>query len=52
MCGPGRPGVVAFILDVFSRMVVGWQLAGHLGTDLPWTRWRWASGAGRSAMAS
>jgi putative transposase len=29
-------GVVyfAFVLDVFSRRVVGWQLAGHMRTDL------------------
>ena len=26
---------VAFVLDAFSRMIVGWQLAGHLRTDLP-----------------
>ncbi|CAM04347.1 IS3 family transposase [Saccharopolyspora erythraea] len=26
---------VAFVLDVYSRMIVGWQLAGHLRTDLP-----------------
>lgn len=26
---------VAFVLDVFSRMIVGWQVAGHLRTDLP-----------------
>ena len=26
---------VAFVLDVFSRLLVGWQLAGHLRTDLP-----------------
>jgi putative transposase len=25
---------VAFILDVFSRLLVGWQLASHLRTDL------------------
>ncbi len=25
---------VSFILDVFSRMIVGWQLADHLRTDL------------------
>jgi Integrase core domain len=24
----------AFILDVYSRMIVGWQLAGHMRTDL------------------
>lgn len=26
---------VAFVLDVYSRMIVGWQLARHLRTDLP-----------------
>lgn len=26
---------VAFVTDVFSRRIVGWQLAGHLRTDLP-----------------
>jgi putative transposase len=26
---------VAFVLDVFSRAIVGWQSAGHLRTDLP-----------------
>lgn len=25
---------VAFVLDVYSRMIVGWQLAGHLRADL------------------
>jgi putative transposase len=25
---------VAFILDAFSRMIVGWQIASHLRTDL------------------
>jgi len=25
---------VAFILDVYSRMIVGWQIADHLRTDL------------------
>ena len=29
-------GVVyfSFVIDVFSRMIVGWQLAGHMRTDL------------------
>jgi transposase InsO family protein len=29
-------GVVyfSFVIDVFSRMVVGWQLASHMPTDL------------------
>jgi putative transposase len=26
---------VAFVLDAFSRRIVGWQLADHLRTDLP-----------------
>jgi putative transposase len=26
---------VAFVLDVFSRMIVGWQVANHMRTDLP-----------------
>ncbi|MEV5541709.1 DDE-type integrase/transposase/recombinase [Saccharopolyspora shandongensis] len=26
---------VAFVLDVFSRMIVGWQVARHMRTDLP-----------------
>jgi putative transposase len=25
---------LAFLIDVFSRMIVGWQLAGHMRTDL------------------
>jgi putative transposase len=25
---------VAFVIDVFSRRIVGWQLAGHMRTDL------------------
>jgi putative transposase len=24
----------SFVIDVFSRRVVGWQLAGHMRTDL------------------
>ncbi|MFI0243166.1 DDE-type integrase/transposase/recombinase, partial [Streptomyces sp. NPDC016845] len=26
---------VAFVLDVFSRMIVGWQVAHHMRTELP-----------------
>ncbi|MFE6744208.1 hypothetical protein [Streptomyces sp. NPDC057686] len=26
---------VSFVLDVYSRMIVGWQLATHMRTDLP-----------------
>jgi len=25
---------MSFILDVFSRMIVGWQIASHMHTDL------------------
>jgi putative transposase len=24
----------AFVIDAFSRMIVGWQLASHMRTDL------------------
>jgi putative transposase len=30
-----RFAYVAFVVDVFSRMIVGWSLATHLRTDLP-----------------
>jgi len=30
-----RHPYVAFVTDVFSHRIVGWQLAGHLRTDLP-----------------
>jgi len=35
--GPTREGFVyvAFVLDAYSRMIVGWQTANHLRTDLP-----------------
>jgi putative transposase len=26
---------VAFVVDVFSRRIVGWKLASHMRTDLP-----------------
>jgi transposase InsO family protein len=28
------PVFFAFVIDVFSRRIVGWQLAGHMRTDL------------------
>ncbi len=34
----------AFIIDVHSRRVVGWQLSRSLRTDLASMPWRWASG--------
>ena len=34
---------VAFVLDVYSRMIVGWQVANHMRTELPspagWPEW-------------
>ncbi|BBJ37544.1 hypothetical protein SSPO_002620 [Streptomyces antimycoticus] len=35
---------VAFVLDVYSRMIVGWQVANHMRTELRWTLWRWRCG--------
>jgi putative transposase len=32
-CWEGR-AFFSFVIDVFSRMIVGWQLAGHMRTDL------------------
>ena len=26
---------VAFVLDVFSRMIIGWRVARHMRTDMP-----------------
>ncbi|WP_369687673.1 hypothetical protein [Streptomyces somaliensis] len=26
---------MAFVLDVFSRTIVGWQVANHMRTELP-----------------
>jgi putative transposase len=38
---------LAFLIDVFSRMIVGWQLATHMRTDLVLDRsaWRWGPGS-------
>jgi transposase InsO family protein len=35
--GPACSGwaYVAFVLDAFSRRIVGWQVANHMRTDLP-----------------
>ena len=30
-----RTVYAAFIVDCFSRVIVGWRLAGHMRTDLP-----------------
>lgn len=39
---------VAFVLDVYSRLIVGWQVANHMRTECPWKHWRWRCGDGRS----
>ena len=40
-------GYVCFIVDAFSRMIVGWQVAGHMRTDMSSPALRWpAGGAG------
>ena len=31
---------LALVIDVFSRRVVGWAVAGHMRTDLVSRRWR------------
>ncbi|AYG78021.1 hypothetical protein DWB77_00128 [Streptomyces hundungensis] len=31
---------VAFVLDVFSRMIVGWQVANHMRPNSRWMHWR------------
>jgi putative transposase len=35
---------VAFIIDAFSRFLVGWQASRSLRTDLALDAWRWPSG--------
>jgi putative transposase len=35
------------VIDVFSRMIVGWQLAGHMRTDLVLDALRMALGLRR-----
>jgi putative transposase len=47
-------GVVffSFIIDVFSRMVVGWQLAGNMRTTWCWTRCGRRSGPSNRVLAS
>jgi putative transposase len=43
----------AFIIDVFSRRIVGWRVANSLRADLLSMRWRWPSGAAtRSSRVS
>lgn len=35
---------VAFVVDVFSRRIVGWRVSASLHAELPSTPWRWRSG--------
>ena len=37
---------LALVIDVFSRRIVGWALATHLRTELPWKRSSWRYGPG------
>ena len=38
---------VAFVTDVFSRRIVGWQTStGQCAPTWPWTPFRWPSGSG------
>jgi putative transposase len=41
---------VAFVIDAFSRFLVGWQASRSLRTDLAWTPWRWPSGAAKPRL--
>jgi putative transposase len=34
----------AFVTDLFSRRIVGWQVRIHCGLSLPSMRWRWRYG--------
>jgi putative transposase len=38
----------AFIIDAYSRAIVGWRVATTCGPAWPWTRWRWPSGPART----
>ncbi|AVH54515.1 hypothetical protein C4B68_00180 [Streptomyces dengpaensis] len=42
----------AFVIDVFSRMVVGWQVTTSLTPTSPWTPWRWRYGAAAMPAAT
>jgi putative transposase len=45
---------VAFVLDVYSRMIVGWQVANHMRTELPLDalEMAWWDAGSRQAPAS
>jgi putative transposase len=42
----------AFVIDVFSRRVVGWQLSAACAPTWPSTRWRWGFGPGGGPVAT
>lgn len=42
---------VAFVTDVFSRRIVGWQTStGQCAPTWPWTPFRWPSGSGNEPV--
>jgi transposase InsO family protein len=43
---------VAFIVDVFSRLIVGWRAATSMTTDLVLTPWRWRSGPAPATVSA
>ncbi|MGE5289668.1 MAG: IS3 family transposase [Micromonosporaceae bacterium] len=43
---------IAFVTDLFSRKIVGWQVTDYLRALIsPWTRWRWRSSPRRTRWA-
>jgi putative transposase len=40
---------VAFVIDVYSRRVLGWRAATSMKPVSCWTRWRWRSGPAAAA---
>lgn len=42
----------AFVIDAFSRRVVGWQRPSRCGPTSRWTPWRWGSGPGSEPAAT
>jgi putative transposase len=47
---PTRVGFcyAAFIIDAYSRAIVGWRVATTCAPVWPWTPWRWPSGPART----
>ena len=42
----------AFVTDLFSRKIVGWQVADHLRAGLALMRWRWRSSPAKTTIGS